>query len=264
MKMNINIDIRFVFSLLIVSVLAGCSPDNNGNMDGEGERKSSDPESPNIVYILADDLGYGDIGAYGQEKIETPHIDALAENGMTFTRHYSGAPVCAPARYMLMTGRHPGKAYVRGNDPMAERGDVWDFKAMYENPELEGNVPIPDSTVTIAEVLKEAGYRTGLVGKWGLGAPFTEGLPNRQGFDYFYGYVCQRQAHTYYPSHLWKNEERVHLDNELIDPHQGLPEGADPSDPASYARFHDQPDYAAELMGGEALRFIGDQSGGGD
>uniref|UniRef100_UPI003565863F sulfatase-like hydrolase/transferase n=1 Tax=Fodinibius sp. TaxID=1872440 RepID=UPI003565863F len=234
------------FLVLTVALLLGCQPDE--------PRVATD--QPNIIYILADDLGYGELGAYGQEKIETPNIDALAREGMTFTRHYSGSPVCAPARYMLMTGKHPGNAYIRSNEEWAERGDIWNYEKMAANPALEGQRPIPDSTVTIAEVLQEAGYKTAAVGKWGLGAPFTEGVPNRQGFDFFFGYNGQRQAHTYYPVYLWRNGQRVALSNELVPPHQDLPEGADPQDPAAYARFHDQPDYAAELMGVEALRFI--------
>ena len=124
---------------------------------------------PNIVYILADDLGYGELGAYGQELIETPNIDALAREGMRFTQHYSGAPVCAPARCVLLTGLHTGHAHIRGNDEWGERGKVWDYQAMFENPFLEGQRPLPDSVITIAELLKGAGYATGAVGKWGLG-----------------------------------------------------------------------------------------------
>ncbi|MCB0584624.1 MAG: arylsulfatase [Phaeodactylibacter sp.] len=210
---------------------------------------------PNIVYILADDLGYGELGAYGQELIETPNIDALAREGMRFTQHYSGAPVCAPARCVLMTGLHTGHAHIRGNDEWKERGAVWDYQAMFENSFLEGQRPLPDSVITIAELLKGAGYATGAVGKWGLGAPTTEGVPNRQGFDFFFGYNCQRQAHTYYPMHLWKNEERVLLDNKPVAPHSNLPEGADPHDPASYADFR-LTDYAPALMHREALRFM--------
>lgn len=218
--------------------------------------QSQDHDKPNIVYILADDLGYGELGAYGQEKIESPNLDALAESGMKFTEHYSGSAVCAPARYMLMTGKHPGNAYIRRNDSWASRGDVGSFQAMFDNPNLEGNRPIPASTITVAEVLKEAGYTTGGFGKWGLGGPVMGGHPNDHGFDLFYGYLCQRQAHTYYPSHLWKNDQRILLANDLIHPHQDLPEDVDPYDPESYARFHDQPDYSAELIGIEALRFI--------
>lgn len=213
-------------------------------------------DGPNIIFILADDLGYNDIGAYGQEKIETPNIDALARNGMKFTHHYSGSPVCAPSRYMLMTGEHPGNAYIRSNDEWEERGDVWNFDKVVENPALEGQRPIPDSTITIGEVLQTAGYKTAAIGKWGLGAPFSEGTPNNQGFDFFFGYNGQRQAHTYYPVYLWRDDKRVALSNERVDPHQDLPEDADPYDPESYRRFHEQPDYSAAFMQEEALRFI--------
>ena len=145
-------------------------------------------ENPNIIYILADDLGYGELGCYGQTIIETPNIDALAASGMTFTQHYSGAPVCAPARCILLTGKHAGHAYVRGNHEWKERGDVWGYESMIANPRLEGQWPIPDSIYTMGEMLQEVGYETGMVGKWGLGAPETEGVPNKQGFDFFYGY----------------------------------------------------------------------------
>ena len=214
---------------------------------------------PNIIFILADDLGYGEVGAFGQDKIETPHIDALASGGMVFTQHYSGAPVCAPARSVLMTGLHAGHTHIRGNDEWRERGAVWDYAAMFEDPRLEGQRPLPDSVVTVAEMLKSAGYVTGAVGKWGLGAPYTEGVPNRQGFDFFYGYNCQRQAHTFYPMHLWRNEERELIGNDMVAPHENLDEGADPYDPDSYSRFSLQA-YAPELMHNEALRFLEEQA----
>ena len=210
---------------------------------------------PNIIYILADDLGYGELGAYGQEIIETPHIDALAKTGMRFTQHYSGSPVCAPSRSVLMTGQHTGHTHIRGNDEWKARGEVWDYAAMFENPFLEGQRPLLDSIVTIAEILKDAGYKTGSVGKWGLGAPTTEGVPNKQGFDFFYGYNCQRQAHTYYPMHLWRNEEKDLLNNKMVPPHSNLSEGVDPNNPNSYADFTLN-DYAPELMHEEALKFI--------
>ena len=210
---------------------------------------------PNIIYILADDLGYGELGVYGQELIETPHIDALANTGMRFLQHYSGSPVCAPARSVLMTGQHSGHTHIRGNDEWTERGDTWDYEAMFDNPFLEGQRPLPDSIITVAEILQNAGYKTGMVGKWGLGAPTTEGVPNKQGFDLFYGYNCQRQAHTLYPMHLWKNEVRDLLDNKMVPPHSNLKQGADPSDPASYNDFQLN-DYAPELMHKEALNFI--------
>ena len=210
---------------------------------------------PNIIYILADDLGYGELGAYGQEIIETPHIDALAKTGMRFTQHYSGSPVCAPSRSVLMTGQHTGHTHIRGNDEWKARGEVWDYAAMFENPFLEGQRPLLDSIVTIAEILKDAGYKTGGVGKWGLGAPTTEGVPNKQGFDFFYGYNCQRQAHTYYPMHLWRNEEKDLLNNKMVPPHSSLSEGVDPNNPNSYADFTLN-DYAPALMHEEALKFI--------
>ena len=210
---------------------------------------------PNIILILADDLGYGETGAYGQELIETPHIDALAENGIKFTDFYSGAPVCAPARCVLLTGKHLGHAFIRGNHEWGERGDVWDFAKATEDPGLEGQYPIPADTVTLGKLLQEAGYTTACVGKWGLGGPLSEGIPNKQGFDFFYGYNCQRQAHTYFPLHLWKNQEKVPLDNELVVPRTGLAEGADPLDPASYEKFW-LDDFSPEFMIAETLDFI--------
>ncbi|MEX6687075.1 arylsulfatase [Danxiaibacter flavus] len=211
-------------------------------------------KKPNIIYILADDLGYGDIGAMGQTKIETPNIDALAKKGMLFTQYYAD-PVCAPSRYLLMTGKHSGHAYIRGNDEWAQRGPVWDYKAMEANPFLEGQRPIPDSTITIAEMCKQAGYTTGIVGKWGLGAPMTDGLPNRQGFDYFYGFICQREDHTYYPGHLWENESRVALNNNAEDPNVKFPADLDSLDEKNYAKYQ-QRDYASDFLISAALRFI--------
>ena len=145
---------------------------------------------PNIIFILADDLGYGDLGCYGQKVIKTPHIDRLAAEGTQFTDCYAGSTVCAPSRCCLMTGLHTGHAYVRGNQ----------------------RVPLPPEEVTVAEILKEAGYKTGIVGKWGLGEPGTTGIPNRQGFDYWFGYLNQGRAHNYYPEYLWKNEEKYFLE----------------------------------------------------
>lgn len=210
---------------------------------------------PNIIYILADDLGYGELGVYGQTIIQTPNIDALAKNGMMFTDHYSGSPVCAPARSVLLTGQHSGRTPIRGNDEWKERGDTWNYQAMFDNPYLEGQRPIPDSTFTIAELMKTAGYATGMVGKWGLGAPTTEGVPNNQGFDFFYGYNCQRQAHTLYPMHLWRNEKRHILNNKNVAPHSNLRAEANPNDSSSYADF-ELNDYAPTMMHIEALNFI--------
>jgi arylsulfatase len=216
---------------------------------------------PNIIYILADDLGYGELGCYGQEKIETPHLDLLAENGMRFTQHYAGSAVCAPSRCILLTGKHGGHAFIRGNHEWGERGPVWDMTKSVYDPNLEGQYPMDPDEVTIAEYLQEAGYLTGMIGKWGLGGPLSESVPNTQGFDFFCGYNCQRQAHTYYPKFLWKNREKIWLDNKLVVPGTKLPEGADPLDPESYANYTLN-EYAPDVMFKEAINFIessGDQ-----
>ncbi len=214
---------------------------------------------PNIIFFLADDLGYGEVGVYGQRKIQTPNIDALAQSGMRFTQHYSGAPVCAPARYVFLTGKHLGHAYIRGNDEWEERGDVWNYAKASADPGLEGQRPIPNTTVTIAHRLKDAGYKTGLFGKWGLGAPDTEGVPNAQGFDYFYGYNCQRQAHNLYPTFLWENDRKEHLDNSLVAPGTKLDSLADPFVEESYAQF-EQKEYAPAKIHKRALAFLKQQN----
>ena len=151
---------------------------------------------PNILFILADDLGSAELGCTGQKKIRTPRIDRLAAEGMRFTQFYAGNAVCAPSRCVLMTGKHAGHAWVRNNREL----------------KVEGQTPIPDSAVTVAELLKAKGYATGAVGKWGLGSPGSEGDPNRQGFDLFFGYNCQRHAHNHYPAYLWKNDKKIELD----------------------------------------------------
>jgi len=148
---------------------------------------------PNILYIMADDLGYGDLGSYGQKVIQTPNLDKLASQGTRFTQCYTGSTVCAPSRSVLMTGLHTGHTTVRGN---AGKG---------------GRVPLRAEDVTVGEVLKAAGYATGMTGKWGLGEPDTVGLPNRQGFDEWFGYLNQKHAHDYYPEYLWHNEQKVIL-----------------------------------------------------
>ena len=200
----------------------------------------ADQAKPNIVLILADDLGYAELGCYGQKKIKTPAIDRLASQGMRFTQFYSGAPVCAPARCVLLTGKHSGHAYIRTN------GEV----------QPEGQRPIPAEETTIAESLKTAGYATAAIGKWGLGMVGTTGDPNRQGFDLFFGYNCQRHAHSYYPAYLWRNDRRIKLKNEPPVPgHARLSKTADPHDAKSYAKFKGS-DYASDHMIDEALGFI--------
>ena len=174
---------------------------------------AADPK-PNLIYILLDDAGYGDLSCYGQQKFKTPNIDRLAAEGMKFTDHYSGSTVCAPTRCSLMTGFHTGHTYVRGNREV----------------QPEGQAAMPGNIVTIPRLLKNAGYVTGAFGKWGLGAPGSTSDPSKH-FDLFYGYNCQRQAHNYYPTHLWKNEQRVPLDRKT---------------------------YASTLISNESLQFIRD------
>lgn len=197
-------------------------------------------EKPNVIFILADDLGYRELGCYGQEKIKTPRIDALAAEGMRFNRAYSGNAVCAPSRCVLMTGKNPGHATVRDN----------------RSVEPEGQHPITAAEVTIAELMKEQGYACGAFGKWGLGNEWSEGNPKRSGFDRFFGYNCQAHAHSYYPSTLWSDGELFPLKNDPAVPgHAGLPAGADPADPASYAMFKGQ-DYAPDRIHEAALDFV--------
>jgi arylsulfatase A-like enzyme len=163
-----------------------------------------EPIKPNIIFIMADDLGYADLGTYGQHSIKTPNIDFLAKEGMQFTQCYSGAAVCAPARSVLMTGLHAGHTRVRGNFGI---GGVKGLAG------IEGRVPLKDEDLTIAELLKNEGYKTAMIGKWGLGEPETEGEPHRQGFDEFYGFLNQRRAHSYYPEYIWRDQHKIKLKN---------------------------------------------------
>ena len=214
-------------------------------------------ERPNVIFILMDDLGYGEIGCYGQTKIETPHIDALRAHGIMFTQFYSGSPVSAPSRCVLMTGMHSGHAQIRGNDEVPSRGAVWSHDSMTVNPRLEGQYPLAAGTLTLGRLMQQAGYATGCVGKWGLGYPGSTGTPDKQGFDFFFGYNCQRMAHSYYPPFLWRNDVRVPLDgNRPIDPathkwHQG----DDPYNEANYAQYV-QKTYACDVMYDELEGFV--------
>jgi arylsulfatase A-like enzyme len=187
---------------------------------------------PNIIFIQADDLGYGDLSCYGQRKFKTPNIDRLAAEGLRFTRYYAGSTVCAPSRSALMTGQHTGHTRIRGN----------------------ARHPLLPEDVTVAEVLKStpgAGYKTALIGKWGLGEAGTTGVPNRQGFDYFFGYLNQRHAHNYYPTFLWRDEERIKLRNVVPDEDE---EGSGVST--------NRVDYTHDLIVEESLKFIERNSGG--
>ena len=187
----------------------------------------SSAQSPNIVFIMADDMGYGDAGAYGGKEIQTPNIDRLAHEGYRFTQVYAGHPVCAPSRNVLMTGLHTGHTTVRNN--FSSVGGVVGLGGG------KGRVSLKDEDLTVAEVLKKAGYITGMTGKWGLGEPNTSGEPNRQGFDEWFGYLNQRRAHTYYPTFLWLNQGRFDLTG-------------------NGAGFRTQ--YAHDLFTGFALNFI--------
>ncbi len=172
----------------------------------------SGSRKPNVVFILADDLGYGDLSCYGQKMFATPNLDRLAEEGMRFTQAYAGSTVCAPSRCCLMTGLHTGHARIRGN----------------------ARHPLRPEDTTVAEVLKRAGYRTGLIGKWGLGEAGSTGMPHRKGFDEFFGYLNQQHAHSYYPDHLWENDSDIILAGNL-----GVPK-----------------EYSHDLFAERALKFV--------
>ncbi len=203
--------------ITVFSLLLGLSCKEKENKMAKKEITST----PNVIYILADDLGYGDLSCYGQKKFTTPNIDRLASQGMLFTQHYSGSTVCAPSRSALMTGMHTGHTVVRGNKEI----------------QPEGQHPIPENTYTIAEALKKAGYTTGAFGKWGLGFPGSEGDPNNQGFDIFFGYNCQRLGHNYYPNHLWSNRDSI-----VLEENKGKRDGV----------------YAPELIHTKTLKFLED------
>ncbi len=191
------------------SALAGCS-------------QKTEPVRPNVVFILADDLGWGDLSCYGQTLFETPNIDALAEGGMRFTQSYSGTTVSAPSRSCLLTGTHSGHTYIRGNRGIPP----------------EGQFPLPEDAPNIFRDFNDAGYATGAFGKWGLGPVGSTGDPNSQGVDRFYGYNCQTLAHSYYPDHLWDNGTKVILDDNVDE----IPYG--------------EGSYSADIIHGEALRFM--------
>ena len=185
------------------------------------QQKNKQQAKPNIIFILADDMGYGDPSCYGQKKFTTPHIDALAKNGMRFTQAYAGTAVCAPSRSALFTGLTTGHTPIRGNLAVPP----------------EGQYPMPDSVEIIPQMLKKAGYTTGCFGKWGLGYPGSEGDPVNKGFDEFYGYNCQTLAHNYYPYHLWHNKEKI-----MLPENSGARDGA----------------YAPALIQEQTLKFLED------
>lgn len=178
---------RMIVPILFASLLLG---------QAAGTAAKGVVSQPNFILIVADDLGYGELGCYGQRKIKTPHLDQLAAQGLRFTQHYAGNNVCAPSRCSLLTGLHPGHAFIRDNREVRP----------------EGQFPLPAGTVTLPSLLKAAGYRTGCIGKWGMGGPGSTGDPLRQGFDSFFGYNCQRHAHTFFPGYLWRDDLKLPLD----------------------------------------------------
>lgn len=198
---------------------------------------------PNIIYIYADDMGYGELGCYGQQKMKTPNLDRMAAEGIRFLQHYSSAPVCAPSRAMLMTGKHAGHSYIRGNYELGGFADSAE----------RGQMPLPSEAFTVADLLKHKGYKTALVGKWGLGMGNTEGSPLKHGFDYYYGYLDQKQAHNFYPTHLWENDKRVLLNQPFIDVHKKS-DSATATD-ADF-EYYKGKEYAPAKMTEKALAFI--------
>lgn len=205
---------------------------------------------PNIVYIMCDDMGFGELGCYGQEKIPTPNIDRLASQGVKMTRFYTASPVCAPTRCSLLTGKHQGHAAIRGN---VEKGG-------FGPTDPEGQMDLPKTETTIAEVLHQGGYRTGLVGKWGLGGPNPEGHPLSHGFDMFYGFICQRRAHNYYPPYLWSNYQVDLLPgNPVFSAHQKI--AAPLESEEEYRRRYAGQTYAPAKMTEHCLQFIKESKG---
>jgi arylsulfatase A-like enzyme len=210
---------------------------------------------PNVVVVFTGDLGYGDLGVYGQTKIETPNIDRLAAQGMRFTNFYSGSSTFAPSQCVLLTGKHAGKAAIRGTDEWAERGSVMNYVKVLEDSTLEGQRPLPRGEETIASLLKREGYATGAVGLWGLGSAISEGSAVAHGFDTFYGYSCLRQAQTYYPKYLWRDRRKVSMDNALVFPNLKLPASADPYKEETYSTYT-LDHYAPDSLLHAALRFV--------
>jgi uncharacterized sulfatase len=215
---------RYPQLALVVALLAAFSPLFSAAPPGGGAAK------PNIIFILADDLGYGDLGSYGQKLIQTPRLDRMAAEGMRFTQFYAGSTVCAPSRSVLMTGRHTGRTSVRGN------AGTLGYPAQ----------TLPANEVTVARVLKSAGYTTGLVGKWGLGENGSTGSPDKQGFDTYFGFLNQTHAHNHYPDFLWRNGERVPLPNDRVQ--------VGPVEGAGYATKRLV--YAGDLFFQEAKEFV--------
>ena len=216
---------------------------------------------PNIIYLMFDDLGYGDLGCYGQTQIETPNIDALAANGLRFTDMYTACPLSAPSRGAILTGMHMGHAQIRNNvnpyfddipDSLVSKyGD----NSMFLNTDYEGQAPLQANTYTLGHMMKDNGYRTAMIGKWGLGGPRSEAIPNKMGFDYFYGFLCQQVAHVYYPHVMWENNQLVKTGNRLIIPGEEFPSSLDSLDARNYDCYSDKY-YSPDLMFDKIQQFV--------
>lgn len=218
-----------IIILILSAFQLGCEP--------AAEHTVQEFSKPNIIYIIADDLGYGDLGSFGQQHIQTPNLDRMATEGMRLTQHYSGSTVCAPARSVLMTGFHSGRTQIRGN---REQRPI-------------GQYPMMVGTVTIANLLQQQGYATGGFGKWGLGYPGSSGVPSLQGFDEFFGFLCQRRAHFFYPEFLFhdvrgRELQKVFLEGNVVDD--------DPSARPGSGRPINRVHYSADVIHNESMRFI--------
>lgn len=236
--MHIYTTMNKTLLVLLAFLVTGITANAQGKKSQEQNNKL-----PNIIYIYADDLGYAELGSYGQQKIKTPNLDKMAAEGMRFTQHYTSIPVCAPARAMLMTGKNGGKSYIRGNHELGGFPDSTE----------RGQMPLKAEEFTVAELLKQKGYATALTGKWGLGMHNTEGSPNNQGFDYYYGYLDQKQAHNYYPTHLWENGKWDSLHQPFITVHKRL--DSTKATDKDFDYFTGKT-YAPEKMTEKALAFI--------
>lgn len=223
----------------------------------DSAKNSRSDKRPNIIFIMMDDAGLGDFGCYGQTKTETPHIDALAADGIRFTNMYSAAPLSAPSRCCLLTGMHSGHAQIRNNKEVAQNDPrIWNYEEVCLDPGLEGQHPMRAGTTTLGTVMQQAGYRTAMVGKWGVGGPTTESLPATMGFDFYYGCLCQRLAHNYYPDYLWRNDRKEPLNTRTVKPGTPLDPGADPRDVHSYDKYAADGVYAPDKMFENVIRFV--------
>ena len=235
-------------SVALRAAEAGCAP---------GRR-------PNVIFIMMDDAGHGDFGCYGQTKIETPNIDALARNGILFTDMCTACALSAPSRCCLITGQHTGHAQIRDNKegPGApDQANIWDYRAVDLDPALEGQAGLAAGTPTLGTMMQQAGYVTGMVGKWGLGGPVSESVPWKMGFDYYYGCICQRVAHNHYPQYYWENDRKVYINPDAPVPGTALDEGADPLDEHSYDKYRAGGIYGPDVMYENVVHFIDENAG---